>query len=323
MNPIIQLLVEDDLKRVEAEFKKNLDSDVKLISKIGEHLLGSGGKRFRPMILILSTKLCGYQGNRHIPLAGIIEYIHTASLLHDDVVDAADLRRGNASANALWGSEASVLVGDFLFSKSFSLMVRDGDIHVLQVISDASTQLAEGEIQELSNTSDLSLTEEGYISIVSRKTAALISAACRIGAILGGAGPEKEAAMSDFGLKLGIAFQLMDDTLDYISDEREFGKTIGIDLKDGKVTLPLIHTIRECIPSERDKLEDAFFSDPITHEHFMLVSRMIGKYGGADYTVHKAKGFVEQAKRCLASFESSDAKTAITALADYVIERKS
>lgn len=322
MNPIVHHLVREDLEKVEAEFRKNLNSDVKLISKVGEHLLGSGGKRFRPMILILSTKLCGYQGARHIPLANIIEYIHTASLLHDDVVDAAELRRGNVSANALWGSEASVLVGDFLFSKSFSLMVRDGDIRVLQVISDASTQLAEGEIQELIKTSDLSLTEDGYISIVHRKTAALISAACRIGAILGGVNSEREASMSAFGRNLGIAFQLVDDTLDYISDEKEFGKTIGIDLKDGKVTLPLIHTIQKCSSQERRKLEEAFFSDPITSEDFLLVTGLIQKYGGTDYTVARARDFVEEAKKDLANFDPSDAKTAILALADYVIERK-
>lgn len=323
MDPLIHDLVKDDLQRVEEEFKKNLHSDVKLISKIGEHLLGSGGKRFRPMILILSTRLCGYQGDRHIPLANIVEFIHTASLLHDDVVDAADLRRGHASANALWGSEASVLVGDFLFSKSFSLMVRDGDIRILEVISDASTQLAEGEIQELMKTSDLSLTEEGYISIIHRKTAALISAACRIGAILGGVGPEQEASVGAFGLNLGIAFQLMDDTLDYVSDEKEFGKTIGIDLKDGKVTLPLIHTMQKCTREERGKLEEAFFSDPVTQREFMLVSEMIRKYGGTDYTVRRAKDFVEKAKSYLVSFAPSEAKTAILALADYVIKRKS
>jgi len=323
MNPIIQRLLKEDLQRVEAEFKRNLDSDVTLVSKIGQHLLGSGGKRFRPMILILSAKLCGYEGDRHIPLASIIEFIHTASLLHDDVVDEAELRRGNASANSLWGSEASVLVGDFLFSKSFSLMVRDGDIRILQVISEASTRLAEGEIQELTKTSDLSLAEEGYISIITRKTAALISAACRIGAILGGVSPEKETSMGDFGLNLGIAFQLMDDTLDYISDEKEFGKTIGIDLKDGKVTLPLIHTLRKCSFQERSRLEEVFFSESITHEQFALVTEMIGRYGGADYTVERAKGFVEQAKGCLASFDPSDTKTAILALADYVIERRS
>ncbi len=323
IDPIIQRLVKEDLQKVEGEFKKNLDSDVKLISKIGEHLLGSGGKRFRPMILILSTKLCGYEGDRHIPLASVIEFIHTASLLHDDVVDDAALRRGNASANALWGSEASVLVGDFLFSKSFSLMVRDGDNRILRVISDASIRLAEGEMQELIKTSDLSLAEEGYLSIVTRKTAALISAACRIGAILGGVDSEQEKSMGDFGLNVGIAFQLIDDTLDYISDEKEFGKTIGIDLKDGKVTLPLIHTLRNCSIQERSKLEEVFFSDTITHEGFMAVTELIGKYGGVDYTVDRAVNFVEQAKRCLNNFDPSDAKTAIVALADYVVDRRS
>lgn len=323
MNPIIQRLVNNDLWRVEREFKKNLNSEVKLISRIGEHLLESGGKRFRPMILILATKLCGYEGDRHIPLASVIEFIHTASLLHDDVVDDAEIRRGNASANALWGSEASVLVGDFLFSKSFSLMVGDGDLRVLQVISGAATQLAEGEMQELINTSDLSLAEDRYIWIVTRKTAALISAACRVGAILGGVGLEKEASLGDFGLNLGIAFQLVDDTLDYISDEKEFGKTIGIDLRDGKVTLPLIHTLRKCNPQERTQLEEVLFSETITHKDFLLVTEIINQYGGADYTIGRAKSFVDQAKNCLASFDPSDAKTAILALADYVVERRS
>jgi octaprenyl-diphosphate synthase len=323
MDPLIQRLVKDDLQKVEVEFRKNLDSDVKLISKIAEHLLGSGGKRFRPTILILCTKICGYKGERHIPLASIIEFIHTASLLHDDVVDDADLRRGNASANTLWGSEASVLVGDFLFSKSFSLMVRDGDIRILQIISDACTRLAEGEIQELMTTSDLSLAEDSYISIITRKTAALISAACRIGAILGGVGDEKESWMADLGLNLGIAFQLIDDTLDYTSDEREFGKTIGIDLRDGKVTLPLIHTLQKCASNERIRLEEVFFSDTITKDDFLFVSGMITRYGGTDYTVGRARAFAEQAKGCLSSFPPSEAKKAVLALADYVIERKS
>ncbi|NIO03954.1 MAG: octaprenyl diphosphate synthase [Proteobacteria bacterium] len=323
MNPIIQRLVKEDLERVEIQFKKNLESDVGLISKIGEHLLDSGGKRFRPMILILSTKLCGYEGERHIPLASVIEFIHTASLLHDDVVDDAELRRGNTSANALWGSEASVLVGDFLFSKSFSLMVRDGDLRILQVISDAATQLAEGEMQELINTSDLSLAEDRYIWIITRKTAALISAACQIGAILGGVDREKETSLGDFGLNLGIAFQLVDDTLDYVSDEKEFGKTIGIDLRDGKMTLPLIHALQKCTPEERSKLEDVLFSDTITHRDFLRVTEIIDRYGGTDYAIERAKSYVERAKNHLMNFDPSDAKTAILALADYVIDRKS
>ncbi len=323
MDPIIQRLVKEDLRRVEIEFKRNLLSDVGLISKIGEHLLSSGGKRFRPMILILSTKLCGYEGDRHIPLASVIEFIHTASLLHDDVVDDAELRRGNTSANALWGSEASVLVGDFLFSKSFSLMVGDGDLRILQVISDASTQLAEGEMQELINTNDLSLAEDRYIWVITRKTAALISAACRIGAILGEVGPEREASLGAFGLNLGIAFQLVDDTLDYISQEKEFGKTIGIDLRDGKVTLPLIYALQTCTSKEKGKLEEVVFSESITHEDFMLVTELIQRYGGTDYTIERARSFVEEAKNYLTGFNPSEAKTAILALADYVIERKS
>jgi octaprenyl-diphosphate synthase len=322
MNQLIDSLVKNDLNRVDAEFEKNLHSEVGLITKIGRHLLLSGGKRFRPMILILSARLCGYEGDRHITLAGIVEFIHTASLLHDDVVDDAALRRGNASANTLWGSEASVLVGDFLFSKSFALMVRDGDIRILQVISDATAQLAEGEIQELTKTSDLSLTEEGYISIVTRKTAALISAACQIGAILGQAPPQKEASLGHFGLNLGIAFQLMDDTLDYVANEEEFGKMIGIDLQDGKVTLPLIHALRNCTALEKGRLTDVFSSDNRSSDDFSFVRDVIEKYQGIDYTHERAEAFVQEAKAYLESFDASQAKTALSALADYVIERR-
>ena len=287
---IIMDLVGNELAQVEDEFKKNLKSKVPLISEIGEHLLLSGGKRFRPTILLLCAKLCGYKGRRQIQAASVIEFIHTATLLHDDVVDDAELRRGNASANSIWGSEASVLVGDFLLSKSFFLMVDDGDLKILNTISRATTQMAEGEIQELMKASDLSITEEEYISIVTNKTASLISATCQIGAILGGVDGKKEEALANFGMNLGVAFQLMDDNLDYTSTEKRFGKEIGIDLQGGKITLPLIHTLRSCSPSERGKVVKIVLSEGADERAFVSVMDLINRDGVSKYTVEKTRG---------------------------------
>jgi octaprenyl-diphosphate synthase len=318
---IIMDLLEDELAQVEDEFKKNLQSEVPLIPKIGQHLLLSGGKRFRPTILLLSAKLCGYKGKRQIQVASVIEFIHTATLLHDDVVDDAELRRGNASANSIWGSEASLLVGDFLLSKSFFLMVDDGDLKILNTISRATTRMAEGEIQELMRTSDLSLTEEEYLSIVTNKTASLISATCQIGAILAGVDGIKEEALANFGMNLGIAFQFMDDTLDYTSTEKKFGKEIGIDLQGGKITLPLIHTLRSCSPPEREELMEMILSETLDKRAFLRVMNLITKYGGIEYSLEKARGYVGKAKRYLDCFTPSREKTALLAMANYVVER--
>jgi octaprenyl-diphosphate synthase len=321
MMHIIMDLIGNELAQVEDEFKRNLKSKVPLISKIGEHLLLSGGKRFRPSILILSAKLCGYQGRRQIQAASVIEFIHTASLLHDDVVDDAELRRGNKSANSRWGSEASVLVGDFLLSKSFCLMVDDGDLKILNTISRATTQMAEGEIQELMKASDLSVTEDEYLSIVTNKTASLISATCQIGAILGGVDGKKEQALANFGMNLGISFQLMDDSLDYTSTEKRFGKEIGIDLYGGKITLPLIHTLRSCSPSEREKVVEIVLSKSSDERAFLSVVDLINRYGGIEYTLEKARGYVAKAKGNLDCFHPSREKTVLLAMANYVVER--
>jgi octaprenyl-diphosphate synthase len=242
--------MEGDLKKVDQEFQKNLRSNVPIISAIGEHLLRSGGKRFRAKLVLLSAKLCGYSGENHISMASLIEFIHTATLLHDDVVDNAKLRRGIESANAKWGNEACVLVGDFLFTKCFTRMVESRNWEILHTISRATTIMAEGELEELVRTNDLSLTEEGYLSIIARKTAYLISAATQIGAILSKVSEEKEEALTKFGMDVGIAFQLIDDNLDYTS--KKSGKKIGIDLQEGKITLPLISTLRSCNEDERN-----------------------------------------------------------------------
>ena len=315
-------LIGEDLEKVDQEFRKNLKSHVSMISAIGEYLLLSGGKRFRPILLLFSTRLCGYQGKQHIALASLIEFIHTATLLHDDVVDGAELRRGNASANSLWGNEASVLVGDFLFTKSFSLMVDNGNLKILQSVSRATTLMAEGELEELIRMNDLTQTEEGYLSIIERKTATLVSVATRIGAILGEVSAEKEAALANFGMDVGIAFQLTDDTLDYTSREEEFGKEIGIDLQGGKITLPLIHALRNCTQEEKSFVRKTIDTSPITKEDFLNVGKLIERYRGNHYTWEKAKQCVERAKNHLEVFPPSKERDALYTLADYVVERK-
>jgi octaprenyl-diphosphate synthase len=315
-------LIGEDLKNVELQFKKDLESNVPLIRKVGEYVLSSGGKRIRPALLLLAARLCGYRGDRSVPLASVIEFIHTATLLHDDVVDNANLRRGIASANTLWGNEASVLVGDFLFSKSFSLMVADGDLDILRVLSAATTQIAEGEVLQLVCTSDLEITEERYIEVVKCKTAVLLAAACQAGAILGKVSPAQEAALAEFGMELGIAFQLMDDTLDYIASEEQFGKSIGHDLEEGKITLPLIEALRKCTPTERDDVAAIIVKEELSDEDFDTVFAMVHAYGGIDYTVSRAARYIDQAKKRLTDFADSTERQALFRLADYVVSRE-
>lgn len=314
-------LIETELKSVDQQFRNDLHSEVPLIRKVGEYVLSSGGKRIRPALLLLSARMCGYRGERHVSLASVIEFIHTATLLHDDVVDNASLRRGIASANTLWGNQASVLVGDYLFSKSFSIMVQDGDLDILRVISTATTMIAEGEVLQLVCMSDLDVTEERYVEVVKSKTAILLATACQAGAILGQAPGEKEKSLCEYGMDLGIAFQLIDDTLDYVSSEEQLGKNIGHDLEEGKITLPLIHTLRRCSPTEKKEISDVIMRDTLIAEDFQRVFSLVHAYGGIEYAVEKARMYVERGKARLDLFPDSPEKRALMELADYVVTR--
>jgi octaprenyl-diphosphate synthase len=314
-------LIEAELKQVESQLKKNLESEVPLIGLVGDYLLSSGGKRIRPALLLLSAKLLGYDGERHIALASVIEFIHTATLLHDDVVDSATLRRGIASANTLWGNEASVLVGDYLFSKSFSLMVEDGNLDILRVMSAATTTIAQGEVLQLASMSDLAMTEQRYLDVVMNKTAVLLATACQTGAILGGATAEQERDLRSFGMDLGTAFQLIDDTLDYVSSEDQLGKCIGHDLEEGKITLPLIHTLRRCSPAERVRITNVLASKTLAHDDFRAVVSLVTKYEGIEYAVRVARQYVARGKGHLDAFPESPGKAALRELADYVVTR--
>ena len=315
-------LVEEEMKAVEADMAKNFFSEIAMIPTVSRYLISSGGKRIRPLLLLLSARLCGHSGPRAVPLASSIEFIHTATLLHDDVVDRAFLRRGLASANSVYGDGASVLVGDFLFTKAFSMIVGERSLPILDVISKATTRMAEGEVLQLTKMGNPETTEEDYRYVVINKTAVLISAACQIGGILGGVPENQERALAAFGLDLGIAFQLMDDTLDYISEEKTLGKTIGKDLSEGKVTLPLIYTLRTASPAGQERLRAVIRSPNRTEEDLHRVMQAVQDSGGIGYTVNRAADYVQQAKDRLSIFSPSQEREALLAIAEYTLKRK-
>jgi len=320
MESVIALL-KDDMQAVEKQFEKHLASDVQLISKVGQYVLSSGGKRIRPMLLILSSRLGHYSGDKHIELAGVVEFIHTATLLHDDVVDSASLRRGNRSANSVWGNQASVLVGDFLFAKSFSVMVGSESLKILQILSDTTTQLAEGEILQLINTCDLDVDEARYLQVVRDKTAILIAAACQVGGVLAGVDEVKEAALREFGLEIGTAFQLMDDALDYVAEQKDFGKEKGHDLYEGKMTLPLIHAYASADDNERLEVARIVEAEELSQQDLDYICNLIETRGGIEYTRRKAQERIDKAKQLLASFPDSVTRQALFTLADFVVAR--
>ncbi|MEE9543246.1 MAG: polyprenyl synthetase family protein [Thermodesulfobacteriota bacterium] len=316
-------LVKDDIKKVNEGFNTYLDSDVFFIKKVGEYIINSGGKRYRPMLLLLSSKLIGYTGERHIPLAAVVEFIHTATLLHDDVVDNANLRRGKASANSVWGDGASILVGDYLLAKSFSLAVEDGDQRILETLSKTTTQMAEGEVMQLLKHSDPETTEEEYLAVVTNKTAILLSAACKIPALLNNSTDEEIRAMSEYGLNLGIAYQLTDDCLDYTSSNEDLGKAIGNDLREGKVTMPLIKAFRDADVGERELIKRVVEADELKEDDLKKVFDIIEKYEGIQYTLESAMACIENAKEALEIFEPNIERAALMAVADNVIDRRS
>jgi len=313
---------EADLKLVEERFKEYFYSDIALIPMITDHLISSGGKRFRPLLLLIAADMCGYRGERRFPFSAVIEFIHTATLLHDDVIDHADTRRGRPSANHVWGNSASVLVGDFLYSKSFKLMADDGDIAIVQLLSTITNEMSEGEVFQLVRCGDLEMTEEDYFYLVQKKTAILISAACSVGAILANVNGNSIDALGNFGMKIGTAFQLTDDTLDYVAEEEEFGKAIGMDLKEGKITLPLIHVLKSCSNTEKELIKSAVLNENLEPAETKEILGLIHKYKGIDYSLKKAGSLVNEAKSILEIFPDSPAKQSLLAVSDFVMQRK-
>lgn len=314
--------LEADLAEVEKGIGANLKSKAPLISEVGFHLLRGGGKRIRPLLLLLSAKVCGYQGDRHHLLAGIIEYIHTASLLHDDVIDDANIRRGQESANRVWGNQASILVGDFLYSKALYLAVREQNQQIMDVLSDATTIMSEGEVMQLSQIGNLEITEKEYLDVITNKTAVLISAACHLGAILADAPAKTRKAMITFGMMIGIAFQLIDDALDYSAQERKLGKKVGKDLTEGKVTLPLIHTLKTSTDQETKRIREIFENGRRKNEDIEYVFGCIEKHKGVEYTLGKTETYIKKAKESLNHFTNSPAKSALLTISDFIYNRE-
>ena len=314
--------LDEDLQRIEEEINKNLQSSVPLIALVTRYIMRSGGKRLRPLLTVLAARLLNYQGNDHYGLSIVFEYLHAATLLHDDVVDNAELRRGRPSANTLWGNAAVVLVGDFLLATSFFLSVMSGNLNILRILSETTTSMAEGEVLQLINSDNLEISEEEYIEVIKRKTAILISAACQIGAILGQAEEEQEEAMRRFGLNLGIAFQLRDDFLDYAGSEEEFGKPVGKDLQEGKITLPLIHALQSSNDGDRQRLVELITSDRDYEQIFGKVKRAIRNYQGLDYTDKLANHHITEAKSALSIFPVSPTRQSLIEIAEYVVTRR-
>lgn len=310
----------DEMKAIETLIESRMRSYVQLIPEISDHIIKGGGKRLRPLLLIISSDLCGYGGDRRFPLASVMEFIHTASLLHDDVIDHAVIRRGRPSANSIWGNSASVLVGDYLYASSFNVLAEDGDQSIQKLLSITTSAMAEGELIQLARCGDVNTSEREYFSVIEKKTAILISAACAIGAILAQAPEEEVEALTKFGMRLGTAFQLTDDTLDYVAREDDFGKTIGMDLKEGKITLPLIRTFKKCTPEEKARIEKVVQDRGDTS--VQEVVSLIDAYGGIDYSLERAGRLIEEGKSFLGIFGDSTAKKALLAIADYVIQRK-
>jgi len=307
-----------DMAEVDRLIRASLDSEVVLIRQIAEYIIGSGGKRLRPMLVVLAARACGYTGPHHIALAAIIEFIHTATLLHDDVVDESELRRGQQSAHAVWGNAASVLVGDFLYSRSFQMMVTVGSMKVMQVLSDATNTIAEGEVEQLLNMHDPEVSQDRYFSVIEKKTAKLFEAACQLGAVLSGE-TRFEDDLARFGRELGAAFQVADDVLDYTADAETLGKNIGDDLAEGKPTLPLI-LCRESLAPDGRELIDTTIRDGGLDRIGEIVD-LIRSSGALDASRRKAEKRAEAARLAVSALPDSPWKDAMIALAAYSVAR--
>jgi octaprenyl-diphosphate synthase len=319
---VLAALVHDDIAACNAVILRQMQSPVALIPQLAAYIVAAGGKRLRPLLTLACARLCGYTGgDRHVNLAACVEFIHTATLLHDDVVDGSQLRRGLASANAVFGNEASVLVGDFLFSRAFQLMTADGSLDVLRILSDAAATIAEGEVLQLVTQNDLTTTEERYLEVIHGKTAALFTAACQVGAVVAARPPHEEQALADYGAAVGMAFQLVDDALDYAADQRTLGKTVGDDFREGKITLPVLAAFHA-----GDAQDQAFWRRTIeasdqTDADLENALALMARTGAIDTTLRRAATYAETAKAALAPFPPSLWRRSLVAVADYTVRR--
>jgi octaprenyl-diphosphate synthase len=314
-------LIGSDLERVEAEIRRELDSPVALIQEMGGYIAGAGGKRLRPMLLLLAARLAGYAGPRGVRLACVVEMLHTATLIHDDVVDQAPLRRGRPSANAQWGDDASVLVGDHLYSKSFAMLVRDNDRAVMETLARSTVSMTEAEVFQLELKRSGVTTEADYLRIITQKTASFMSACCRIGALLGGVSAGQVDALTQYGLDIGVAFQISDDSLDFVANQDRLGKAIGADLREGKRTLPLIAMLARATPTESERVKSLLKRHDLDADEIDEIRRYVVEHEGVEYALAQAHEYARSAKAALAAFPPSEERETLALVADFVVDR--
>jgi octaprenyl-diphosphate synthase len=316
------MLLKNDLTAVNAIILDKMQSDIPLIPQLAGHLIAAGGKRIRPLLTLASAALFDYKGERQFKLAACVEFIHTATLLHDDVVDESDKRRGRASANALFGNEAAVLVGDFLFSRSFQLMTEDGSLDVLRILSNASAIIAEGEVLQLSTANNLETNEDQYLKVIRSKTAELFAAACEVGAVVAGRSEQECGALRDYGMALGIAFQISDDVLDYGASESKLGKSVGDDFKEGKMTLPVIKALSHASVAERKFWQRCMCDEDQSEGDFHEAVSIIRKYDAFESSLYEARKYAELGKKSLAALPDHPMRQNLADLILFAVERE-
>ena len=314
-------LARSDMEAVDRLISTSLESDVALVSQVSQYIVTSGGKRLRPLLVLLAARALGYKGEQHIRSAAIIEFIHTATLLHDDVVDSSARRRGRDTANTVFGNQASVLVGDFLYSRAFQMMVDVDSMRVMQILSDATNTIAAGEVMQLMNVHDPDTTEESYRQVIYRKTARLFEAGAQIAAVLADRDPADETAMVTYGQNLGAAFQLVDDALDYNASADELGKNLGDDLAEGKATLPLIYAMQQAVPEDKELIRNAIIEGGL--DQLEKITAIIETTGALEYTARRAQEAADTAIAALSDIPDSDHKQALIAIAEFSIQRRS
>ena len=323
MQQEIREIVELDFKKVDNFIINNLHSEVSLVESIGNYIVEAGGKRMRPILVLLAARSCGIEDDQHIPMAAVIEFIHTATLLHDDVVDMSTLRRGRPTVNAEWNNPSSVLVGDFIYSRAFQILVQINNMEVMGVIANTTNKIAEGEVLQLIEKQNPETSEESYIRVIRNKTAILFEAAAHCGAILAKAKKETTRELQAFGMHLGMAFQLIDDFLDYAGDAKELGKNIGDDLAEGKSTLPLIYAIKNGENSQRNLIKKSLSAKNLPKEMLEDVIQIVRSSGGLDYTQNLAKAEAKAALQCLQSLANSSYRNSLEKMVDFSVSRKS
>jgi len=314
--------IRDDLKQVEREFARHVQSQVDLIPTIGNYIQDGGGKRIRPAVLLMAARLCGYQGDRAILNAAVVEFIHTATLVHDDIIDDAETRRGRLAAHSRWGNDVTVLLGDYLYIRSMAMALTQDTLEVVRMLCDVTLRMIEGELYQLTKAGDVTINEDEHLEIIRRKTAYLFGGCAEIGGLLGTSTPEQRAALREYGFNLGIAFQIVDDVLDYTADERVLGKPVGGDLREGKVTLPVILLLQQTGPETLALVQRVVAEGQITPDEWRQITDELARYGCAEAAFERAVAYARRAKQhLLGAFPPSREREALAALTDYVIHR--